>query len=269
MTAPRDTHQGSYVLFGNVGEGEARRLRSAAALWDEGTLRRLRGLGTAPGWRCWEVGAGEGSVARKLAELVGESGHVVATDVDTNFLESSARSNLEVLQHDVVTDDPPGGPFDLVHARQVLQHLPERDEAFRRMASAVAPGGWLVVEDSDWVTFLVARPPVRELELLRGGLAAEMAAKGFDNTCGFSNVGRLVEAGFTDVRGEGEVRVMHGGSPGVVWYRHWAAKLREAMVAAGHLTDPEFERADALLDDPGASWLSQTMIAASGRRPAG
>jgi hypothetical protein len=36
-----------------------------------------------------------------------------------------------------------------VHARLVLMHVPERDDALRRMVSALRPGGWLLVEDFD------------------------------------------------------------------------------------------------------------------------
>ena len=34
-----------------------------AALFDPGTFSRIVQLGIGPGWRCWEVGAGGGSVA--------------------------------------------------------------------------------------------------------------------------------------------------------------------------------------------------------------
>lgn len=259
--------QGSYALLGNRGEDQLRRLRSSSEVWDAGTVQHLRALGVARGWRCWEVGAGEGSIARAMANLVGRSGRVLATDFDTHFLESSAGPNLEVVRHNVAADDPPEPEFDLVHARMLLQHLPDRDEAVRRIASAVRPGGWLLLEDSDWVTFLVARPPLRELELLRDGLAWAMSTSGFDTTCGFGNVGRLSDLGFAEVGAEGRVSIMHGGSLGVAWYHVWARQLRERMVAAGHLTQAEFERANSLLDDPRSSWLSQTMIAARGRKP--
>jgi hypothetical protein len=36
-----------------------------------------------------------------------------------------------------------------VHARLVLLHVPARQEALRRMVSALRPGGWLLVEDYD------------------------------------------------------------------------------------------------------------------------
>ena len=65
-------------------------------------VARARGVG--PGWRCLEVGAGAGSIAGWLADRVGPSGQVIATDLDTRFLEQQARPNLEVRRHDVVRD---------------------------------------------------------------------------------------------------------------------------------------------------------------------
>jgi 2-polyprenyl-3-methyl-5-hydroxy-6-metoxy-1,4-benzoquinol methylase len=35
----------------------------------------------------------------------------------------------------------PGGPFDLICARLLLSHLPQRAEALTRLWEAVAPGG--------------------------------------------------------------------------------------------------------------------------------
>jgi ubiquinone/menaquinone biosynthesis C-methylase UbiE len=56
--------------------------------------RRRRAL-VQPGWRCLEVGAGRGSMAVWLAEQVGPTGHVVATDVDTRYLERLDVPNLD------------------------------------------------------------------------------------------------------------------------------------------------------------------------------
>ena len=41
------------------------------------------------------------------------------------------------------------GTFDLVHARLVLVHVPDRAPALATMAAALRPGGWLLVEDAD------------------------------------------------------------------------------------------------------------------------
>ena len=66
--------------------------------------RRRREL-VQPGWRCLEVGAGRGSMAVWLAERVGASGQVVATDIDVTYLKRLNLPNLEVCQHNIL-DDP-------------------------------------------------------------------------------------------------------------------------------------------------------------------
>ncbi|MGH3674064.1 MAG: hypothetical protein ACRDSH_26070 [Pseudonocardiaceae bacterium] len=53
-------------------------------------------------------------------------GQVVATDVGTTFLDRLTAPNLQVMQHNVVSDDFPPGAFDLIHARWLLVNLPER-----------------------------------------------------------------------------------------------------------------------------------------------
>ena len=90
-----------------------------------------------PGWRCLEVGAGRGSMAVWLAQQVGTTGRVVATDVDTSYLKRLDFPNLEVRRHNILSDsletlEP--GSFDLVCARLVLFWLAGKQEmALRRM----------------------------------------------------------------------------------------------------------------------------------------
>ncbi|MFD9984810.1 class I SAM-dependent methyltransferase [Streptomyces massasporeus] len=50
---------------------------------------------------------------------------------------TDATEGVEVLLHDVGRDDPPPGPFDLVHARLVLVHATD-EEIERHLATIVA-----------------------------------------------------------------------------------------------------------------------------------
>ena len=120
-----------------------------SAVFDPGTIRHLEACGVERGWHCLEVGGGNGSIASWLANRVGPTGHVLATDIDPRFLESLKLPNLEVQRHDIATDPLPITAFDLVHARLVLMHLPERENALARMISALKPGGWLIDEEYD------------------------------------------------------------------------------------------------------------------------
>src|SRR5262249_41196057 len=65
---------------------ERRRLALLTEIADPITPRRLSDLGVGPGWRCLDVGAGDGSIARWLAARVGPEGRVVATDLEPRFL---------------------------------------------------------------------------------------------------------------------------------------------------------------------------------------
>ena len=140
----------SGYLFDNEALEAGDRFGALASLFDPITFRHLEKLGVTKGWRCLEVGAGGGSVASWLATRVGESGQVVATDLDVRWLEQRLRApNIEVRRHSVVDDPLPDGFFDLVHERLVLLHVRERVAALGRLASALRPGGWLLAEDFD------------------------------------------------------------------------------------------------------------------------
>ncbi len=98
------------------------------------------------------MGGGGGSVAAWLCDRVGPTGGVLATDLDTRFLDALDRPNFQVLRHDIVHDPLPAEAFDLVHTRLVLGHLPNRAPALDRMIAAPKPGGWLVLEEMDFVS---------------------------------------------------------------------------------------------------------------------
>src|SRR6185437_8713586 len=103
------------------------RLAGIEALWDAGTQAILSRF-VAPGARVLEAGAGGGSVVSWLASQVGDSGHVLAVDIDTRFVEPLASDVVEVRKADLVTGDLPVGEYDVVHSRMVLEHITERAE---------------------------------------------------------------------------------------------------------------------------------------------
>lgn len=70
----------STYLFDQAWRQEHDRLHALEALFDDASAHHLARLGVGPGWRCLEVGAGAGGVARWLADRVGPSGQVLATD---------------------------------------------------------------------------------------------------------------------------------------------------------------------------------------------
>jgi SAM-dependent methyltransferase len=100
-----------------------------------------------------------------LAEQVGPTGQVVATDLDTRYLQRLQLSNLEVLEHNILEDPLEAlgpGSFDLVCSRLTLFHLVgKQEQAIGQMTECLRPGGWLIDEDADWGTAAPVDPAHR------------------------------------------------------------------------------------------------------------
>jgi SAM-dependent methyltransferase len=259
----------STYLFEHTWEQEQRRLRLLEQVFDGATRQYLGALPLPAGGRCLEVGAGAGSVARWLCERVGPGGRVVATDLDTDFLERLTEENLEVRRHDVVSDDLEAGAFDLIHSRLVLEHLPERDDVVRRLVAALRPGGWLVLEDFDWGSMAVA-PGDRAAELLERAHAAArrlFTAAGYQCEHGRRLPGVLAAAGLVDIGAEGRVYVGVPRSPARAWWRLTLAKLGSGFVETGEFSPGDVDELLERFDDEDLCFQLLTLITVWGRRP--
>jgi SAM-dependent methyltransferase len=133
------------------------RLRAQARVWEGATSRLLDAIGLRRGARCLDAGCGPGETMRLMAERVGAVGRVHGIDVDAwlgaitvEQLHATGHHQCSFEAHDVAADLPiPGAPFDLVYARLLLYHLPDRLAVLGRLWDAVAPGGNLVIQDYD------------------------------------------------------------------------------------------------------------------------
>jgi SAM-dependent methyltransferase len=238
-------------------------------MFDVGTIRHLEDRGVAPGWDCWEVGAGGGSIATWLARRTAPGGRVLATDIDPRYLRPAGYAGIDVRRHDVVIDPLPDRAFDLVHARLVLGHLPGRDDVLRRLVSSLKPGGWLVDEDLDSVVAL-PDPAVSEGEaLLTTHLAVSrfMSDRGFDRRFGRTLFARLRAHGLVGVGAAASGVMIQGGSPGASLLRANWEQLRQDVIDAGYVTEPEFDEDLARLDDLDFIIPSAIMWTAWGQRP--
>ncbi|MCA1647426.1 MAG: class I SAM-dependent methyltransferase [Chloroflexi bacterium] len=244
------------------------RLAAAEALLDDGTIRHVQHLGVVEGWRCLELGAGGGSIARWISGAVGASGWVVATDLDTRQLRDIQQNNLEVRQHDIVSDALEEATFDLVHARLVLEHLVARDRVLEKLVRALRPGGWLLVEDVDYLSAVPVSALGAELHARTQAVRLEeFSQMGVDHSLGRALTGKLRALGLADVGNEGRVWLMEAGSPGARWFKLSLDHLRGRLVGPGKLTHAEVDRMLEYFDDPGWSAMSPIIMAAWGRRP--
>ena len=197
--------------FPNAWELARRRLELLEACHDPSSFRRAEALGVGPGWRCLDAGAGGGSFARWLASRVGESGSVVAADIDTRLIEPLAAHNFEVRQMDLSTDELEVGEFDFVHTRLFLIHVRAREEVLRGLVAALRPGGILMVEEDDIYPILGSATGD-----YRDGWNAFLAATseaGVDPVWARVLPERLDQFGLLDVDAEVDTQFFRGGSP--------------------------------------------------------
>ena len=243
---------------------EQRRLDAIAALYDPGTIDVLSKLGVDRGWRCWEAGAGSGTIGLWLAGHVGSAGEVLVTDLDTRFLESLP--DIAVSCHDVCGDPPALGRFDLVHARALLAHVREPSAAIGEMVRALRPGGWLAVED---VVFppRVADPPLAMLERVGAALCRLLQAAHADPDYGIKLPVALEQAGLVDVGYEARVPVVRTGTPDVEMIALTLEQLQPRLQADDELSAEDVDDTLRALRTPGGTVLSTIMVSAWGRRP--
>jgi SAM-dependent methyltransferase len=265
---------GGGYLFGQVREQERARLAGLSAQFDPVTVRHLAAIGVATGWHCLEVGAGAGSIARWLAATVGSTGRVVATDVDTRFLDDLPSPPVEVVRHDITGDPVEQHAFDLVHARAVLEHLPSRGEVLTRLLTALSTGGVLMLEDIVFgpamlpISGRIVGPASKADAFTRviPAMAAGFRAGGADPEFGLALPGALTAAGLGGVEAELTCRLVHGGSQESAFYTMALQDLGPRLIGAGLLTEQDLVEPLAFVQEPESRWFSLAMVTAWGRR---
>src|SRR2546426_10163488 len=255
----------SAYVFDHAWDAERVRLAGLEVGLDPGTILHLEDLGVGPGWRCWEIGAGKGSIAAWLCERVGNGGQVLATDLETTFVEELPYANVVVRRQDILADDLPEGQFDLVHARWVLHWLPARKQVLARMIAALRPHGWLLVEEPDFVTLLHGCASETVRKVVTAGIRATEAKCGSQSEYGRHLLADVCGQGLTDVEAVGRVVMMRGGSPLCTHLRLSIAKVAASLIGSGGATPEGGEGELARMDRPGFATMSGITLAAGGR----
>jgi ubiquinone/menaquinone biosynthesis C-methylase UbiE len=255
-----------YILSQTADASERERLSLLERAADPLSQRRLAALGIQPGWRCLEVGAGQGSIVRWLAAQVGPQGRVVATDINPRFLTELQLPTIEVRQHDIHTDPLEPGTYDLAHCRSVLAHMPDPQLVVGRMVEALQIGGWLVIEEPDLSSLRavdVTHPLAESFNRQHREILNRVArAKLVDPYLGCRVRSLLENAGLTEIDNEGVSRIVQGGEAEA---RRNCMTL-QAFVERGILSPAEYADLQSAFLDPSFSFITNTRFAAWGKR---
>lgn len=255
----------SRYVFDNDSVHSHEQHRCLAAAYDPRTTDWLARTGIGPGWHCLEVGAGGGSVARWLAGRVAPTGSVLATDIKPHHIPET--DGLTAIQHDVVRDPLPEGRFDLIHARLVLIHLPDRLRVLDKLVRSLKPGGWLQLDEFDISYGPALHGPGAVLyERFLTAKANVMRAAGALGTWGRHAGGAMWDAGLVDVESYPHVELWDANSPGLHLLAHHTRHLRDALVAQG-MTDEDLAEVRAVMADPDFRACSCVFYTVRGRRP--
>lgn len=269
-TEPSAVPAPAYVFSDDPTRQEATRHRHLvghlAEVYDHFTIHRLEPLITAES-RCLEVAAGAGTIAAWLAERTAE---VVATDVDTSHIRAHRR--LRVMRHNVVTDPLEADRYHLIHVRLLLGHLPEREQVVDKLVTALAPGGWLVVEEFQpaWDWCVLDAPDTDEAARLFGAyqraLTGMLAAAGNEVGWGRRVHKVLRAAGLAGVHAEWWARSWYGGQAGALLPYDLCAQVRPKLIAAG-MPAADIDTFRGLLLDPRLVIHGNLAISSAGMRP--
>ena len=255
------------------------RLKHQHHLWRDTLLDHLPRLGIRAGSRILEVGCGSGILLRDLAEIAGSSGRTVGLERDAaavaharHTVSVSPELETEVVQGDIFELEAGdlGGPFDLVVARWVLDWLPERREALRRMAEQVKPGGYLLIQDYNYDAIRV-EPSQPGLVKLFTTMPKAYAQHGGDAwytvrlAQEFHRLGWITESVTPICRA--------GGPESAVfqWAERFFRDYVQHIVDDGLLTQDEGDAAvagwDTAVTTPGSLFFSPLIVTVVGRRP--
>ncbi len=245
--------------------GEKDRLTLMSALLDPVELSWIARLGIGAGWRCLELGCGNGSISMALAERVASTGQVVASDLDLAYIAHLSRPGLEVRRIDVLQDAIEEGYFDFVVARALLHHIPSAQNALRRMVSALKPGGVLLSIEPDMLPCTVSEP--QSMHTFWQGWLQWSAEAGIDYFIGRKIPSWLAPLGLENVEAEGYTPHFRGTSD---WARYWSATIAElapTLTKSGHVSPALVQEFNARYQDP-QYWTSVISFVGSwGRKP--
>lgn len=252
--------------FSNSSEQSEHQLDSIQRFLDPLTTARLGALDLPASPRCLELGPGAGSIAYWLAD---QGGSVTAVDLDPGLLHE--HPGVRIVQADVRDGLPPeaAGPFDLIHARLLLVHLPTRREIVARLVEHLAPGGHLVIgEFASQPLRVYTAPSTADGELfvkVMDGLLSLLAVHGGDMEWAHQAHGVFTGLGLTDVHSTEHAESWTGGSTGARLYKVNIEQKWDALVGAG-FTVAELERFVALTGDPAFTAPSYRFTMIAGRR---
>ncbi len=196
------TSDRDYIL--GTHDEEVLRLGLQHRVWRPAVLECWQKAGITMGKRVLDVGAGPGYAAVDLAEIVGPTGEVVATERSHNFAqvmkETCRRRGLDhvrIHELDLMVGDLPDGPFDFSWCRWVATFVSDPALLLQKLASVLPGGGVAIFHEYAHYTTWRFSPRRRNLEIFAQRVSESWRAAGGEPDIALNLPPLLVQNGFT------------------------------------------------------------------------
>jgi ubiquinone/menaquinone biosynthesis C-methylase UbiE len=225
----------SSYIHGSTPE-EQKRLSLLNELINE---RCLQLLDLEGGEKIIDMGSGLGQFTLAMARTIGSTGKCLGIERDSHQL-STANNNLarqgEINWVEFRQGDAENMPlkkeewstFDVGHARFVLEHLSKPEIALRELVKAVRPGGRVVLEDDDHMSFVLYPEPAG-FSTLWTAYMRSYDRLGNDPYIGRRLVSLMYESGLQEIRNN---VVFFGDCAGSTTFKSYVANLVGVLESA-------------------------------------
>ena len=242
-----------YVL--GTGLDELSRLGIQHRIWADAAVTAWRKAGIGPGRRVLDLGCGPGHATFDMAQLVTESGHILALDESTEFIDklNAQAKQRELTQILAKVADAQNfssqlkikNSFDHVYCRWVLCWLKDPFQALSEIHQTLKPGGRVILHDYfNWRSMCLA-PRSQAVEKM-----VQAAVSSFEDRSGNVDVaadvpGYLKRLGFRTLHFDVIERVVLGGGQDstAAWPLSWWRSYGPKLVQIGKLSQTDCEQA--------------------------
>jgi SAM-dependent methyltransferase len=265
----------SYPLGGTHTERD--RLLAQAEQYEATANWLLDQIDIRPGWRAVDIGCGPIGILNLLSERVEASGSVIGLEREQRFVEMARAEiakrrlgNVTMVQADGLDTGLEKNSFDLVHERLVMINVSAREAFLTEMLSLLRPGGTVILEDVDNVSWL-CQPAHPSWEVLLNAFHTVFHAGGGDGFIGRRLPVLLRAAGVQNIQTKVAVETPPLGDYRRTHLVSLIDSIRDKIIAKGLLNEAQLnEHREALmrhLSDPATTVIDKLLVQCWGQKP--
>jgi len=275
MKTRRERSESEYFL--GADENERARLLAQGAVHRAQTEALLNRLEMPAGGRAVDFGCGPLGALDLLSRRVGPAGEVVGLDSQPRMIGFAQRSiaerglaNVKLIQADARSTGLDANYFDIAHERLVLITLTSPQDVVAEMVRVVRPGGWIITQNVDWISW-TCEPAHRAWDSLLDALVKTWRRTGMDPFTGRHMPGLLHGAGLADIAIEVYAHTERAGVHNHLLLLRLIDIFRDQIVGGGFLDAPQLTRLTGELEEhlsrPETFTLSPLLFLAWARKP--